>query len=104
MFERMVVGVSKAESAREAARHAVGLAQKFDAVLHLVIAFDGTDSGPQSASRRHAEGTVEAIAASCSGKHFNPPPPDDPATAILGVADEVDADLIVVGNRGMRGV
>jgi nucleotide-binding universal stress UspA family protein len=26
-----------------------------------------------------------------------------PATAILAVAEAVDADLIVVGNRGMRG-
>jgi nucleotide-binding universal stress UspA family protein len=104
MFERIVVGVSKAESAREAARQAVGLALKFEAELHLVIAFDGTDSGPQSASRRHAEGTVETIAASYSGKNFTHALPDDPATAILRVADEVNADLIVVGNRGMRGV
>jgi len=29
--------------------------------------------------------------------------PAHPATAILSVADAVDADLIVVGNRGMRG-
>ena len=28
----------------------------------------------------------------------------DPADAILGVAREVDADLIVVGNKGMKGV
>jgi nucleotide-binding universal stress UspA family protein len=103
MFERIVVGVSKADSAREAARRAVGLAQKFGADLHLVIAFDAADPGPQSASRRHAEGTVETIAASYPGKHFTHALPDDPATAILRVADEVKADLIVVGNRGMRG-
>jgi nucleotide-binding universal stress UspA family protein len=29
--------------------------------------------------------------------------PGDPAEAILQVAGEVDADLIVVGNRGMQG-
>ncbi|MDQ1434709.1 MAG: hypothetical protein QOF59_1525 [Actinomycetota bacterium] len=103
MFERIVVGVSKADSAREAARRAVGIAQKFDADLHLVIAFGGTDPGPQSASRRHAEGTVETIAARYPGKHFTHALPDDPATAILRIADEVNADLIVVGNRGMRG-
>jgi nucleotide-binding universal stress UspA family protein len=104
MFERIVVGVSKADSAKEAARRAVGLAQKFDAELHLVIAFEGTDTGPQSASRRHAEGTVESIATGYSGKTFTHALPDDPADAILRVAGEVDADLIVVGNKGMRGV
>jgi nucleotide-binding universal stress UspA family protein len=28
----------------------------------------------------------------------------DPADAVLAVADELDADLVVVGNRGMTGV
>ena len=103
MFERIVVGVSKADTAKEAARRAVGLAQKFDAELHLVIALDGTDTGPQSASRRHAEGTVESIATGYSGKISTHALPDDPVDAILRVADEVNADLIVVGNKGMRG-
>jgi nucleotide-binding universal stress UspA family protein len=103
VYERIVVGVSKAESAQEAARQAIGLAQRFDAELHIVIAFDGADTGPQSASRRHAEGTVESIAASHSGKNFTHALADDPATAILRVAREVNADLIVVGNKGMRG-
>ena len=103
MFERIVVGVSKAASANEAARHAIGLAQKFDSELHLVIAFEGTDPGPQSAARRHAEGTVESIAATYSGKTITHALPDEPAAAILRVAAEVTADLIVVGNKGMRG-
>jgi nucleotide-binding universal stress UspA family protein len=103
MFERIVVGVSKAPSATEAARRAIGLAQKFGSELHLVIAFDGRDTGPQSASRRHAEGTVESIATGYSGKVYTHTLPDDPVAAILRVADDVAADLIVVGNKGMRG-
>jgi len=103
VFERIVVGVSKAQSAAEAARRAIGLAQKFGSELHLVIAFDGTDTGPQSASRRHAEGTVESIATGYSGKICTHALPDEPVAAILRVADEVGADLIVVGNKGMRG-
>ncbi|HEV7523926.1 MAG TPA: universal stress protein, partial [Acidimicrobiia bacterium] len=102
-FERIVVGVSKADSAKEAARRAIELAQKFGAELHLVVAFEGTDTGPQSASRRHAEGMLESIALSYSGKTLTHALPDDPTAAILRVADEVDADLIVVGNKGMRG-
>jgi nucleotide-binding universal stress UspA family protein len=30
--------------------------------------------------------------------------PGDPAAALLGVAEDVEADLIVVGNKGMKGV
>jgi nucleotide-binding universal stress UspA family protein len=67
VFDRIVVGVSKAESAQEAAQRAVALAQKFDAELHLVIAYSAKDADSQSASLRHAEGTVETIAASHSG-------------------------------------
>jgi nucleotide-binding universal stress UspA family protein len=103
MFERIVVGVSKAPSAKEAARRAIGLAQKFNSELHLVIAFDGPDTSTDSASRRHAEGTVDSIAAGYAGKTFTYAFPEDPAAAILRVAGEVEADLIVVGNKGMKG-
>lgn len=102
MFERIVVGVSKAASAGEAARRAIELARTFDAELHLVIAFDGKDSGAPDASRRHAEGWVESLAAEYS-KTSTHALPDEPAAAILLVAGEVNADLIVVGNKGMRG-
>jgi len=103
MFERIVVGVSKADSAKAAARHAIVLAQKFDAELHLVVAFEGTETGPQSPSRRHAEGMADSIATGYSGKTFTHALPDDPTDAILRVANEVGADLIIVGNKGMKG-
>jgi nucleotide-binding universal stress UspA family protein len=104
MFERIVVGVSKADSAKEAARQAIDLAQQSGAALHLVIAFDGSDTGPQSANRRHAEGLLESIAANSSGKTYSHALPGDPAAAIMRIAGEVEADLIVVGNKGMKGV
>jgi nucleotide-binding universal stress UspA family protein len=100
MFERIVVGVSKARSAEHAARGAIELAQKFGSELHLVIAFGGSDV---SHPREHAEGTLESIAARYSGKTVVHALPDDPVEAILRVAGEVGADLIVVGNKGMRG-
>jgi nucleotide-binding universal stress UspA family protein len=104
MLERIVVGVSKAESAQLAARQAIQLAQKFGSELHLVIAFGGSDAGGHSGDgREHAEGTVESIAAGYSGKTVVHALPDDPVEAILRVAGEVGADLIVVGNKGMHG-
>jgi nucleotide-binding universal stress UspA family protein len=103
MFERIVVGVSKTTTAEEAARRAIEIAEKFDSELHLVIGFEGTDTSPQGETRRHAEGTVESIARRYLGKSVTHALPDEPAAAILLVADEVKADLIVVGNKGMRG-
>ena len=104
MFERIVVGVSKMESAQLAARQAIHLGQKFGSELHFVIAFGGADApGPRGQGREQAEGTIESIAAAYSGRTAVHALPDDPAEAILRVAGEVDADLIVVGNKGMRG-
>jgi len=103
MFERIVVGVSKAATADEAVRYATQLAEKFGSELHLVIAFDASGSGARDESREHAEGKLESIALEHLGKTFTYAFPEAPAAAILRVAGDVDADLIVVGNKGMRG-
>ncbi len=100
MYERIVVGVSKAQSAQDAAEHAIKLATTFGSELHLVIAFEIDSSGE---SRRHAEGFVDTIAASNAAKTITHALPGEPAAAILQVAGEFGADLIVVGNKGMHG-
>jgi nucleotide-binding universal stress UspA family protein len=47
---------------------------------------------------------MDAIVASCGTVNFTTHAlPGDPAKAILTVAKEVGADLIVVGNKGMKG-
>jgi nucleotide-binding universal stress UspA family protein len=102
MFDKIVVGVSKAATADEAVRHAIQLAQKFGSELHLVIAFEGS-GGAGDQSREHAEGKLESIALEYSGKTFSYALPDAPAAAILNVAHDVGADVIVVGNKGMHG-
>ena len=60
MFERIVVGVSKTERAKKAARQAIDLATKFGADLHLVTAFP--TSGGSASERDHAEGFLESMA------------------------------------------
>ena len=105
MYERIVVGVSKAESAKEAARHAIELAAKLGAQLHVVTAFDGSDARRGGEEREHAEGFVEsiALAAPTTASIRTHALPGDPAAAILEMAEVIDADLIVVGNKGMKG-
>jgi nucleotide-binding universal stress UspA family protein len=103
MFERIVVGVSRAESAEKAARYGMELATKFGAELHLVTAFEEAKTNPGGSERRHAEGFLESMALASPLSIRTHALPGDPAAALLQVADEVGADLIVVGNKGMRG-
>ena len=104
MFERIVVGVARVESAQKAASYAIDLATKLDAELHVVMAFSSSDAGPAANERQHAEGFLESIALSSSIPIRTHVLPGDPAAAIMRVAGEIDADLIVVGNKGMQGV
>ena len=103
MFERIVVGVARVESAQKAASYGIDLAAKLGAELHLVTAFSGSDTGPAAPGRKHAEGFLESIALSSSIPVRTHALPGDPADAIMRVAREINADLIVVGNKGMQG-
>jgi nucleotide-binding universal stress UspA family protein len=110
MFQTIVCGVHKAESARAAARAAHELARQFHASLHLVGAFTGrADPAPdagshEGVSRRDMEAFLDQVASSWPHPVVTHALPGSPASAILRVAEEVRADLIVVGNKGMRGV
>ena len=121
MFERIVVGVSQVESATRAAQAALALAELSDAKVHLVCALDLSDRGAplsdkvpgaakppdhapgQVKARTHAEHFLTRIARETKARTQAHVLPGDPADVILQVAREVDADLIVVGNRGMHG-
>ena len=98
MYDRIVVGFTKSASAREATQHAAHLADALGAELHLVSAFSGEDS-----ARADAEAALESYALHCARPPKTHALPGDPADAILRVATEVDADLVVVGNKGMQG-
>jgi nucleotide-binding universal stress UspA family protein len=120
LFERIVVGTDGSETAAEAVKQAIGLAKMTDAKLELVSAFEPV---PQSRLREeggeipgdiaHAVGpredvntTLEAAAAPALQEKLEVNTharEGDPADAILDVAEETKADLIVVGNKGMTG-
>ncbi len=103
MFERIVVGVSKAERAKKAARYGIDLTKKLGAELHLVTAFDTSGGKSAAKEREHAEGFLESLALGSGLPIQGHALPGDPADAILSVADQVGADLIIVGNKGMQG-
>jgi nucleotide-binding universal stress UspA family protein len=109
MFETIVCGVSRAETGRHAARVAEELAARFDATLHLVVAYSGGADPTHAAAasepvgRQGAESFIAGMVSARTDRVQTHALPGDPADAILQVAREMNADLIVVGNKGMRG-
>jgi nucleotide-binding universal stress UspA family protein len=120
VFTRIVVGTDGSETAAEAVRQALDLAKLAGAQLSIVSAY-------APVSKRRVEGeqldapadvqyeigpredvnlVLDAAAADARKEGIEVqthPVEGDPAEAILNVAEQTKADLIVVGNKGMTG-
>ncbi|HWO15907.1 MAG TPA: universal stress protein [Solirubrobacterales bacterium] len=120
MFTRIVVGTDGSETAAEAVRQAVDLARLSSATLSIVSAYEpvserrvASEQQDVPADVQHEIGPREDVnlildAAAAEAKQAGievqtHPMQADPADAILNVAEETGADLIVVGNKGMTG-
>jgi nucleotide-binding universal stress UspA family protein len=120
MFRSIVVGTDGSDTAGEAVRQAVDLARAVGAGLELVSAYEPvpTQRAPRERRappeepawaippREEVELTLQMAArlAEEAGVAVNLYlRQGDPADAILDVAEERGADLIVVGNKGMTG-
>ncbi len=120
MFKSIVVGTDGSDTAGQAVRQAVDLARAVGAKIELVSAYEPVPSQRLREERRDApedlqwainpredvDATLQAAAevARAAGVEVNIcPRQGDPADAILDVAEERDADLVVVGNKGMTG-
>jgi nucleotide-binding universal stress UspA family protein len=120
MFKRIVVGTDGSETATEAVRQAIGLAKLSGASLGVVGAFEPVSQTRLREEKGEVPGDVQyavnpredvnvvlenaAGMAKQEGVEAAPYPREgDPADAILDVAEETGADLIVVGNKGMTG-
>jgi len=121
MYKTIVVGTDGSTTAGRAVAHAASLARATGATLHIVHAFQpvsplaaiGPDGGAAAMSVGLAEMTetqaraiLERSAAATDGEgiivetHLSS---GDAASALLDTAEQLDADLVVVGNRGMSG-
>lgn len=120
MFKALVVGTDGSETAAEAVRQATDLARSVGAKINLVSAFqpvgeqrlreervqapedvehlvnerEDVDAALKEAAEAIEQAGVEVETFARRG---------DPADALLDVAEEENADLIVVGNKGMTG-
>jgi nucleotide-binding universal stress UspA family protein len=116
----MVVGTDGSDTASEAVRQATELAQRLGAKVHLVSAYEPVSEGRLREERQQVPGDLQwmvnpredvndTLAAAAQGLQDAGVPVEtharegDPADAILDVAEEQEADLIVVGNKGMTG-
>ena len=120
MFTRIVVGTDGSDTAAEAVRQAIDLAKLTGATLSIVSAYapvpkrriqgeqEGVpaDIAHEIGPREDVNLVLDAAAATARAAGVEVrthPVQDDPADAILNVAEEIKADLIVVGNKGMTG-
>jgi nucleotide-binding universal stress UspA family protein len=120
MFERIVVGTDGSDTATEAVKTAVELAKLSNGRLEIVSAYQPV---PQSRLREESEGMsgdlshtinpredVQFVLDKAAGmakkenvEVVTHPREGDPADAILDVAEENNANLVLVGNKGMTG-
>jgi nucleotide-binding universal stress UspA family protein len=117
MFQTILVGADDSTTASRAVRTAVELVKTLGGDLHVVTAYHPpsahvaaatalpqeyfdkvTDPADLLLDRLRADISKEGVEARYH------PAAGSPAEAIVRVADQVGADLIVVGNKGMKGV
>ena len=121
MFSTIVVGTDGSESADSAVAVALGMAGRMGAVVHLVHVLKASASGIPVAQvgssvavrgdakmTREVRDASQAILAKASAgavgvKVETHVASGSPADALIELAGKVDADLIVVGSKGMQG-
>lgn len=118
MFSSIVVGTDGSATAEEAVRQAAQLARTCGAKLHVVTAYRSIESlylapevvpaaihdlvNPLEDAKRTAEEAAAKVRAEGLDVEIYTAA-GDAASALIEVAEGEQADLIVVGNRGMSG-
>jgi len=120
VFSNIVVGTDGSDTATLAVALAADLAKKHGAVIHLVNAYKVSTGGVAvvhagatavadpavsgEVLRGVSEKLLTNVAQTISGITVKTRSvPGNPADVVIAIAGEVDADLIVVGSKGMRG-
>ena len=114
--KRIVVGTDGSPTASAAVQRAVELAVAEDASLHVVTAYRPKATREETALPEAwrwktspgevAEQTARAAADTAAGAGVEVEChscPGDPADVLVDIVEQVGADLLVIGNKGMRG-
>jgi nucleotide-binding universal stress UspA family protein len=115
VFETVVVGADGSPTAAEAVQQAIAVVKLSGGQLHIVSAYKpqqfSSATGEDFANSLDSGGLADSVLADLASRARSAgvtaqthAKSSDPADAICEVAAEVEADLIVVGNKGMTGV
>jgi nucleotide-binding universal stress UspA family protein len=115
VFQTVVVGADGSPTAAEAVRQAIELTKLTGGQLHIVSAYKPQQlhsaAGQEFGKSMDTLDLADSLLADLGSRARIAGVPvevhaesNDPAEAICGVAEEVGADLIIVGNKGMTGV
>lgn len=114
MIRTIVVGTDGSDTATSAVDQAGELAKSLGASVHVMCAYAGAarPPEPERADRDKVANAALAVAQAAADRlrtaglggvsvhEFD----DDPAEGLIEVAEQVGADLIVVGNKGVSGM
>lgn len=114
MYQNVVVGADDSPTALEAVRFAASLAHMGGGKLHIVTAYkpgsyrmgDGAAEFRESMMAHPADLLLSDLSQVVAAAGVEPevhPATGDPAETVCRIAGDVDADLVVVGNKGMKG-
>jgi nucleotide-binding universal stress UspA family protein len=117
MLSTVAVGTDGSATASKAVEAAIEIARRFDAKLVLMSAFQGSDARPRDATSgseelqwafdndarvremlRRTEQDLRDRKIDCTTMLDE----GDPAEVLVRLAEECEADLLVIGNRGMH--
>ncbi len=115
MFTTVVVGADDSQTALQAVIAAADVAQLTGGVLHIVTAYEPKSvrladlpaEFRQSSTTHPADVLLDGLSRIVEQRGLKPvvhAASGDPVDAIVQTAEQVHADLIVVGNKGMKGV
>ena len=114
MISTIAVGTDGTASPNEAVKLAAGIARQFGATLFLLSVFDDSPGGSAgedielqwasnpAARVRSILGRLEEDLNLEGIQTETRAAPGDPGKALVQLAEECDADLLVIGNKGMQ--
>lgn len=108
LFRRIVVGYDGSEHSRRALDFAVDLAKRYGAVIHVITVVDIASISSDPAAVGIVRDAANQISSEASERlsrdnvdHSVYIRQGDPGDEIIKLAEEVKADLIIVGSRGL---
>lgn len=115
MFDVVMVGADDSSTARRAVEAATDIAALYGSKLHIVTAYERATSVLKGVPEEFAharttdegEATLQSLSFIAKNRDLEPvlhSVKGDAADGLLKMAHELKAELLVVGNRGMRGI